>query len=205
MTEPFDEIADAYDRWYDEPEGRAILEAELACLRRVAGGFDGRWLEVGVGTGKLHVELARRYTTAGIDLAYGMVRRTRARITHHDLRAFLCQSDVGAIPWPADCFDAVVATFVLSAVPNLERALDEMVRVTHPGGSVVIVDAGESEEGTWFARALARLWEAIGDFIRDEVPPMEARGLEVTREEFGPGGCVHVVAGTVPSSSLPQP
>jgi ubiquinone/menaquinone biosynthesis C-methylase UbiE len=91
----------------------------------------------------------------------------------------------------------VVSTFVLSAVPDLPRAMDEMVRIVRPGGVIVVVDAGESREDTRFAHALAQLWEAIGDYIRDEVPVMEARGLDVTREEFGPGGCVHVVAGTL--------
>ena len=159
---------------------------------------EARILEVGPGTGKLHVELARRYTaTAAVDLAAGMVRQTQRRLARHDLKATLCQGDVYALPWPDDHVDAVVSTFVLSAVPDLPRAMDEMVRITRPGGTVVLVDAGESREGTWFAHALAQLWEAIGDYIRDEVPVMEARGLDVTREEFGPGGCVHVVAGTL--------
>jgi ubiquinone/menaquinone biosynthesis C-methylase UbiE len=159
---------------------------------------DARVLEIGPGTGKFHVELAQRYAaTAAIDLAYGMMRQTHHRLDHHGLGATLCQGTVEALPWPDDQFDAVVSTFVLSAVPDLERAMDEMVRVLRPGGTVVVVDAGESEDGTWFAHVLARLWAAIGDYIRDEVPLMEARGLDVTREEFGPGGCVHVVAGTL--------
>jgi ubiquinone/menaquinone biosynthesis C-methylase UbiE len=157
---------------------------------------DARVLEVGAGTGKLHVELARRYdATAAVDLAFGMVRKTHDRLTHDELRAAVCQGSVYALPWPDDHFDAVLSTFVLSAVPDLARAVDEMVRVAGPGGAIVVVDAGESERGTWFAHVLAQLWEAIGDHIRDEVPVMEARGLDVTREEFGPGGCVHVVAG----------
>jgi demethylmenaquinone methyltransferase/2-methoxy-6-polyprenyl-1,4-benzoquinol methylase len=162
---------------------------------------EARVLEVGAGTGKFHVELARRYdTTAAIDLALGMARRTHDRLIHHGLRASICQGNVYALPWPDDHFDAVVSTFVLSAVPDLSQAMDEMIRVTTPGGVIVVVDAGESERDTRFAHVLAQLWEAIGDYIRDEVPVMEARGLDVTREEYGPGGCVHVVAGSVPES-----
>jgi hypothetical protein len=47
------------------------------------------------------------------------------------------------------------------------------------------------------AHWLAELWEAFGDYMRDEVPLMEARGLSVERQEYGPWGCVHVVVGTL--------
>ncbi len=76
MIEPFDEIAEAYARWYDEPEGYAILEAELACLRRIAGGFNGRWLEVGVGTDRFVSNLG---IGEEIDPFDGMLALTAAR------------------------------------------------------------------------------------------------------------------------------
>ena len=47
----FDPIADAYDSWYATPEGHAIFEEEVQCLRHLGDDYSGRWLEVGVGTG----------------------------------------------------------------------------------------------------------------------------------------------------------
>ena len=157
-----------------------------------------RLLEIGFGNGKLHAELAERYRMAGIDRAAGMVRLTRRRLDERDLHSDLQQGDATALPWPDETFDAVVSTFALSAIPDVDAALDEMVRVLRPGGRIVIVDAGESVRGTGFAWALARLWELFGDYMRDEVPLLRARGLTVHREEFGPGGCVHIVVGTKP-------
>ncbi len=154
-----------------------------------------RVLEIGFGNGRLHAELAERYQMAGIDRAEGMVKLTRKRLSERGLTSDLRQGDATALPWPDKTFEAVVSTFALSAIPDGDAALDEMARVLRPGGRVVIVDAGESAQGTWFAWALARLWETLGDYMRDEVPLLEARGLAVEREEFGPGGCVHVVAG----------
>jgi ubiquinone/menaquinone biosynthesis C-methylase UbiE len=55
LTRAFDTIADSYDRWYDSPEGRAIFNAELKCLRRLCEQLaltSARWLETGVGTGR---------------------------------------------------------------------------------------------------------------------------------------------------------
>jgi ubiquinone/menaquinone biosynthesis C-methylase UbiE len=108
----------------------------------------------------------------------------------------LCVGSACALPWPNGHFDAVLSTFAFSAFPDAKGVLDEMVRVTRPGGKVIIVDAGEASDGNPVAHFLARTWEAFGDYMRDEVPLMEARGLSVGREEYGPWRCVHVVVGT---------
>jgi hypothetical protein len=91
----------------------------------------------------------------------------------------------------------VLSTFVFSAFPDAGRALDEMVRVTRPGGKVLVVDAGEAEDGNRMAHLFAWLWERFGDYMRDEVPLMEARGLATERVEYGPWGSVHVTVGTL--------
>jgi len=155
-----------------------------------------RVLEVGMGTGRLHAELAARgYAMAGLDLAPGMVRRTRRRLAERGLHSMLCVGSVYALPWPDASFDAILSTFAFSAFADADRALDEMVRVIKPGGCVVIVDAGEALDGNVMAHLLARTWEAMGDFMRDERPLLAARGLTVARQDYGPWGCVHVTVG----------
>lgn len=158
-----------------------------------------RLLEIGFGSGRLHLELAGQYDLAGLDLAPGMARRTQRRLAAHGKASTLCVGSVYALPWPDGYFDAVLSTFAFSAFPDAGRALDEMIRVTRPGGKVIVVDAGEADDGNRMAHLLAELWEAFGDYMRDEVPLMEDRGLAVEREQYGPWGCVHVVAGTLPT------
>jgi len=158
-----------------------------------------RLLEIGFGSGRLHLELAARFEMAGLDLARGMALLTRRRLLRRGLRSALCVGNTYALPWPDGRFDGVLSTFAFSAFPDAEKAMDEMVRVIRPGGRVIIVDAGEASDGNRPAHALARAWTALGDFMRDEVPLMEARGLDVQREEYGPWRCVHVVAGTKPA------
>jgi ubiquinone/menaquinone biosynthesis C-methylase UbiE len=155
-----------------------------------------RLLEIGFGSGRLHLELAARYEMAGLDRAGGMVALTRRRLRAQGLTSDVREGSVEALPWPDEHFDAVIATFAFSAFPDAEAAMDEMVRVVKSGGRVVIVDAGEASDGNAMARFLARLWEAFGDYMRDEAPLMAARGMAVEREEFGPWQCVHVVVGT---------
>ena len=155
-----------------------------------------RVLEIGFGSGKLHAELAERYAMAGLDRAPGMVRLTQRRLVSRGLTSELHAGDVTALPWGDATFDAVLLTFAFSAFPDAETALDEIVRVIKPGGKLIIVDAGEALDGNAMARFLAQLWSALGDYMRDEVPLMKARGLTATREDYGPWNCVHVTVGT---------
>lgn len=157
-----------------------------------------RVLEIGFGSGRLHVDLAPRYAMAGLDRAPGMVRLTQQRLADRGLTADLRVGDATALPWADASFDAVLTTFAFSAFPDAGAALDEMVRVVKPGGTIVIVDAGEAQDGNPMARFLARLWTAFGDYMRDEGPLMAARGLSVMREDYGPWGCVHVTVGERP-------
>ena len=157
-----------------------------------------RLLEIGYGSGRLHDELAAQYSMAGLDRAPGMARLTRRRLESRGRVSALCVGDACALPWPAHAFDAVYATFALSAVPDIDRAIDEMVRVTRPGGRVIVVDAGKAMDGNRLARGLAALWSAMGDYMRDERPYLAVHGLRVERQDAGPWGCVHVVIGTVP-------
>ena len=157
-----------------------------------------RLLEVGFGSGRLHGELAHHYRMAGLDLAFGMVRLTRRRLSRLGRRSHLCQGDMTRMPWRDNTFDAVITTFALSAVPDARRAVEEMARVTRPGGRVIITDAGEAPDGNLVAHLLAKLWEFLGDYMRDETPIMHAAGLEVYREAFGPWKCIHTVVGVKP-------
>jgi ubiquinone/menaquinone biosynthesis C-methylase UbiE len=159
---------------------------------------NSRLLEIGFGSGRLHRELAGSFYLYGLDLAPGMAQLTKRRLEARNLVPRLCVGDVSALPWPDAHFDAVLSTFVFSAFPEAGPALDEMVRVTRPGGKVLIVDAGEAVDGNRMAHFFAWLWERIGDCMRDEVPLMEARGLLTEREDYGPWGSVHITVGTVP-------
>ncbi len=192
----YDRLAGLYDAvdWFTANTTHRLRKRALRYLPPPGS----RLLEIGFGSGRLHVELAERYEMAGLDRAPGMVRLTKRRLAARGRESNLCVSSAYALPWPDGRFDAVLSTFVFSAFPDADWALDEMMRMIESGGKVIIVDAGEAADGNLFAHLLARLWEAFGDYMRDEVPLMKAHGLVVEREEYGPWGCVHVVVGTRP-------
>ena len=196
----YDRLANLYDA-VDWLTGNTTHRLRKPALRYLPPEH-GHVLEIGFGSGKLHLEMASRHRMAGVDLAPGMVRLARRRLAARALQSDLAVGSVYALPWQDRLFDAVVSTFAFSAFPDAGAALDEMVRLVKPGGRVIIVDAGEASDGNTVAHLLARAWELLGDYMRDEVPLMEARELTVEREEYGPWGSIHVVVGTRPGESV---
>ena len=196
----YDRLAGLYDAvdWLTGNTTHRLRRRALAHLPPAGS----RVLEIGFGSGRLHLELAGRYALAGTDLAPGMARLAARRLSARGLASHLAVGNARALPWRDRCFDAVLATFALSAVQDVGQALDEMVRVTRPGGKVVIVAAGAARDGNGAARLLARLWEAMGDYMRDEAPLLAARGLDVRREDYGPWRCIHVTVGTLPGERV---
>jgi ubiquinone/menaquinone biosynthesis C-methylase UbiE len=156
-------------------------------------------LEVGFGTGLLHLELAKlpHKQLAGLDLAPGMVKLSQKRLgaKESDLRV----GDVTkGLPWENESFDVVLSTFVLSAISDTTAAISEMVRVLKPGGKLIIVDAGAAQdEPRRVSRFLAVLWELLGDYMRDDAELLlsHADMVSATREDYGPWKCVHVTVG----------
>jgi len=76
MKQSFDDVAEDYDHWYDTPEGDTIFQAEPKCLRLLHEASPGRWLEVGVGTGRFACLLG---ITEGIDLSLRMLEIAASR------------------------------------------------------------------------------------------------------------------------------
>jgi ubiquinone/menaquinone biosynthesis C-methylase UbiE len=104
------------------------LESEF--VRRFGEGGD--ILEVGCGTGLVLERIARFANTAkGVDLSPGMLERARARGLD------VMEGSATELPFPDASFDVVCSFKVLAHVPEIERALAEMARVTRPAGTVI--------------------------------------------------------------------
>ena len=76
--------------------------------------------------------------------------RERVRTLRLDNVDDIAVMDAEALVYPDDSFDVVVAQYVVTAVPDPERALDEFLRVVRPGGEIVIttrVGAGQGLRG----------------------------------------------------------
>jgi phosphatidylethanolamine/phosphatidyl-N-methylethanolamine N-methyltransferase len=59
----------------------------------------------------------------------------------------LAVMDAKFLGFPEAFFDAVVAQYVVPAVPDPEATLDEFVRVTKPGGEIILANHIGAEKG----------------------------------------------------------
>lgn len=94
-------------------------------------------LDVGCGTGSLSLCLAQNGAigdVTGLDLS--PVYIDHAKRKHHDARIAFQVGDACALPFPDASFDHTLSLLVLQFIPEAERAVREMRRVTRPGGTV---------------------------------------------------------------------
>lgn len=161
-------VAKAYARWapiYDLVFGR-VFDAGRRATIAAADAIGGRVLDVGVGTGLSLSTYSATTRLVGVDLSEPMLRKAqeRARAFKLDNVEMLAVMDAKFLAFPTDTFDAVVAQYVITAVPEPEATLDEFVRVLRPGGELVLVNHIGAEGGPrlWFELAFAPLARRLG-------------------------------------------
>jgi SAM-dependent methyltransferase len=96
-----------------------------------------RWLDVGCGTGALSQTILQLMAPAqvkGVDRSEGYV--AFAQDHTQDERVQFEVGDAEALPVETATYDAAVSGLVLNFVPQPDRAVEEMSRVTEPGGVV---------------------------------------------------------------------
>lgn len=123
-----------------------------------------RTLEIGVGLGTDHLELAHSGAIlTGVDLTPRCVDLTRQRLEQNGLAPDVHVMDAESLDLPDNRFDAVYSFGVLHHTPSTERAFAEVRRVLRPGG--VFVGALYSRESFAYAR-LVLGWALSLRFLR---------------------------------------
>jgi len=153
-----DNIARAYARWapiYDRVFGKVFEHGRHAAIAAVETALPrgGRLLEVGVGTGISLPDYRRDIRIVGLDISAPMLRKAQQRVRELGLTNVetLSVMDAAKLALPDVSFDAVVAQYVITAVPDPDGTLDEFARVVKPGGEIILVNHIGAEDG---ARAL---------------------------------------------------
>ena len=155
----FDRIAGIYDEslpahvvdHYLEKRARFVIEH---CPR-------GSALDVGCGTGALAIRLAEAgYELVGVDPSEGMLRVLEQRTS--SVRAV--KGSGSSLPFGDDSFDLVLSVAVMhhiAAPEDVRRTLAEMVRVTRPGGRVLVWD--HNPRNPYWRLLMARVPQDTGE------------------------------------------
>lgn len=130
-----------YSGFYDLLFGKIFHEPRTQAVELLGLQPGHRVLEVGVGTG-LSLSLYPPYCeVTGIDLSSQMLRKGQAKVVRYKLdHVRLHQMDATQMTFSADSFDAVLAAYVISTVPQPHQVISEMLRVCKPEGRIVFLN-----------------------------------------------------------------
>jgi ubiquinone/menaquinone biosynthesis C-methylase UbiE len=128
MAERFDAMR------FSGPIGRLIAETQEQQIAAFLGSIDGRRiLDVGTGTGRAAIALARRgAVVTGVDASVEMLQVADRRAREAGASVTFTRGDVHRLDFNDRSFDAVVCLRVLMHTPDWQQSLRELCRVaTH--------------------------------------------------------------------------
>jgi len=96
------------------------------------------------------------------------------------------------MPYTDDYFDCIVNTMAFTGYPNGEKALDEMLRVIKPGGTMLLLDYDYPLNRNFFGYCFVRLIVKCGDLVKDIGSIIEKKGFKYERKIIGGFGSVQL-------------
>jgi ubiquinone/menaquinone biosynthesis C-methylase UbiE len=137
-----DAEAAAYDE-LDRKWGNILFQGFAEAALRM-GVRKGRVLDVGTGSGRIAIRLARLnpdLELEGIDLSNSMLDLARRNAARDGIsNVTFSPGDAKAIPFPDDTFDLVICHQLLHQLPDPIIALREINRVVKPQGGILVRD-----------------------------------------------------------------
>ncbi|MCC3652392.1 demethylmenaquinone methyltransferase [Streptomyces sp. S07_1.15] len=157
----FDDVAPKYDLTNDVLSLGQTRLWRKAVVRAVDARPGERVLDLAAGTGTS----SQPFAAAGAyvvpcDFSLGMLREGRKRQPHLPFTA----GDATRLPFADGVFDAVTISFGLRNVQDTDTALAELLRVTKPGGRVVICEFSHP--------VLAPLRTVYTEYLMRALPPI---------------------------------
>ena len=104
------------------------------------------YLDLCCGTGDSTIAIAKETDAnalvVGLDFAENMLARMQRKISRRGRasKIAICKGDALRLPFQTGTFQAVATTFGIRNIPDRAAALREMLRVTRPGGRLVILE-----------------------------------------------------------------
>jgi ubiquinone/menaquinone biosynthesis C-methylase UbiE len=165
----WDSIAAGYDKFATPLATRLAEDA----LRRVDLRSGIRLLDVAAGSGALSLPAARRGAqVVATDISPAMIERLVARAREERISNLEGRvMDAHALEFDDDTFDASASQNGVSLLPDLQRGLSELVRITKPGGTVLIVAQGAPQKAEFLGFFIASMRAVDPSFTGPPLDP----------------------------------
>ncbi len=164
----------------DGKEDAGNTSAGNTSIRRKEDAHGWQILDVATGTADMAIMMSRYLSPqkiTGIDISTGMLDIGRQKIDRLKLagKVELYTGDSEAILFPDNSFDAITVAFGVRNFENLEKGLQEMLRVLKPGGRLAILEFSQPKKAGF--RQLYELYLRL-------VAPGIGRLLSKSREAY---------------------
>lgn len=150
----FDKWPEWYDQWFTTPIGKLVKETEADLIKELLDLKPGEnLLDAGCGTGIFTLGfLSGGASVVGLDISLPMLNHAGIKITNEPF--FMVRGDMLQLPFRDNSFDKAVSVTALEFIEDARSAVSELLRVTRPGGYVVV--ATLNSLSPWAARRKAR-------------------------------------------------
>ena len=143
----------------------SMRQRRLAPYRnRVVSGATGRVLEVGIGSGlNLPFYGDKVAQIIGLEPSPTLLGMANEAARKSQIPLRLVEGTAEAIPIENQSVDAVVTTWTMCSIPQIQSALLEMRRVLRPGGRLLFVEHGRAPEPgvRWWQDHLTPAWKHL--------------------------------------------
>ncbi len=186
VLQQFDRIAKRYDLTNDVISlgmhrfWKEIAVDELVNPTRKQGS-QRNFLDVCTGTGDLALLVAKRLRTGdkviGADFSPEMLKVANQRANSAQQQGKspamigFKQADAQKLPFDDNSFDGVIVSFGLRNLTDLQQGINEMARVTKPGGRVINLDLGHTDTPLFaqlFSFYFGSIVPIIGDLLQSD-------------------------------------
>ncbi|MCI8304698.1 MAG: methyltransferase domain-containing protein [Lawsonibacter sp.] len=194
MSTFWDRVAWLYD--LAERSNRAVNAAAAARVAQLVP-EGARVLDCAAGTGEFSLAAARRAESVLCsDLSLSMLKQARKKAKRRGLSNIdFAQRDVTALPDPDGSFDAVIAANVLHLLPEPEKAVRELWRVTVPGGRLILPTYLQGRAGAAYG-TMIKIYQGVGFHYEHAFTP-ESYRMFLERLNLAPV-TLEVISGGVP-------
>jgi 2-polyprenyl-3-methyl-5-hydroxy-6-metoxy-1,4-benzoquinol methylase len=156
MNQP--QIHEAWEKNYRTIENEQFFEQAYDDIVRGIGQQAGSHaLDIGCGICANSIRLARRgYFVSAADYSEPILLEARENVSRNQLsdRISIGREDILNLSFPTDHFDLVLCWGVLMHIPDAERAIGELTRVTKPGGVLVLEEINQYAPEAWMMRTV---------------------------------------------------